>query len=290
MLTKFAANSVTKPGSSPVFTNPRDLGLNYKDVTFKASDGVTLSGWLLKGRTNKVIILSHFGIYSSRSGYTRQGKGMIGRYHKDISFLEMAKHLVDNGYNVLMYDFRNHGNSAKGTCEWITGGVEEQKDVIAAVKFISTHKEYQDSPIGLLSLCMGANATTLGFGSKNGLQNYKNIKAFTAVQPTTNSGFLKAFGFSEKRIKKANELNLKRGGKDLEASCLPNVKKITVPTMVVQGKGDPWADLDWVKSYYEKVPTEKEMFWIEGANKRLDAYDWFNHTPERMLDFFRKYL
>ena len=49
MITKYVADLMIKPGKSPVFNNPKDFGLEYEDVTFKASDGVTLSGWLVKG-------------------------------------------------------------------------------------------------------------------------------------------------------------------------------------------------------------------------------------------------
>jgi hypothetical protein len=68
MITKYVADLMTKPGLAPVFGNPQDLGLEYEDVTFPASDGVTLSGWLVKGGTDKLIIQSHFGIQCSRSG------------------------------------------------------------------------------------------------------------------------------------------------------------------------------------------------------------------------------
>jgi hypothetical protein len=52
--TKLVADSVTKPGKSPVFGNPKDFGLEYEDVKFKASDGVPLSGWLIKGKYGKL--------------------------------------------------------------------------------------------------------------------------------------------------------------------------------------------------------------------------------------------
>lgn len=290
MITKFVADSVTKSGKSPVFGNPREFELEYEDVTFKAGDGVVLSGWLVKGRPDKVVVFTHFGIQSSRSGYTPKGKGLIGRYDKKIEYLNTVKHLVNAGYSVLMYDLRNHGHSGKGTCEWITGGVEEYKDVLAAVEFITTHKEYQNGNIGLLSYCMGAVSTTYAYGIENGLQEYRNVKALIANQPIVTSDFIKGFGFSGRRIRKANELVLKRGGKDLYASCLPYVKNITVPTLLVQAEGDPWANLDWIKLYYDELSAEKEMFWIKGTKKRLDSYDWFSHSPERMLDFFEKYL
>ncbi|MBN1214680.1 MAG: dienelactone hydrolase family protein [Candidatus Lokiarchaeota archaeon] len=290
MLEKFIANSVAKPGHSPVFSNPKDFGFEYEDVTFKASDGITLSGWLIKGKKEKVIIFTHFGMQSSRSGYTPKGKGVTKPYKKEINYLNTMRHLIKEGYTVLMYDLRNHGNSEKGIIEWIAGGVEEYKDVLAAVNFISTHNDYKDSNIGLLSYCMGANSTTYAYGIENGLQEYKNIKALIANQPIVISDFIKGYGFSEKKVRGANEINLERGGVDFYASCLSNVKNITVPTLVVQAEGDPWANLDWVKEYYNELKVEKEMYWIKGTTKRLESYDWFSHSPKKMLEFFKKYL
>jgi len=295
MLTKilsstFAANSITKPGDSPVLKTPADFGLEYEDVSFQASDGVKLSGWLVKGSKDRVIIQSHFGAQASRSGYTPTGKGMIKAYGKEIEFLHTAKHLVGEGYSVLMYDFRNHGNSGQGTCEWITGGVEECKDVIAAVKFVSSHAEYADAQIGLLSFCMGANSTTYAFGMADGLHDCRNIRALIAVQPLTNADFLKAFGFSESKVAKANQINLDRGGKDLFSSCVRDVKSINVPTLLVQAKGDPWANFDLIQDYFDRLQVEKEMYWIEGTSERLASYDWFSHTPRPMVNFFNKHM
>ena len=36
MITKYFADLMIKPGKSPVFNNPRDVGLDYEDVTFTA--------------------------------------------------------------------------------------------------------------------------------------------------------------------------------------------------------------------------------------------------------------
>jgi alpha-beta hydrolase superfamily lysophospholipase len=290
MITKYLANMMTKPGKSPVFGNPKDYGLKYEDVTFKASDGVTLSGWLIKGSKEEIIIQSHFGVQSSRSGYTPREKGLIKGWPRDIEFLKIAKILVKEGYTVLMYDLRNHGNSGKGTCEWITGGVEECKDVIAAVDFIANHSDYENSKIGLLSICMGANSTTYAYGIKNGLQNYKNIKALIAIQPLGLAEFMKAMGIPDFFIKRANKYNLKREGVDLNETCLPQVKNITVPTMLVQNKNDPWTNFDGVREYYDSLTVEKEMLWIDGEKKRFDAYEYFINYPEKMLDFFNEHL
>ncbi len=61
MLGRMVANTMIKPHQSPVFDDPSNYGLDYEAVTFKASDGVSLSGWLIKGDKDGVVIQSHFG-------------------------------------------------------------------------------------------------------------------------------------------------------------------------------------------------------------------------------------
>lgn len=91
MLTRYLSDSMIKPGNAPVFNNPADFQLDYEAVAFEARDGVTLSGWLIKGGTDKVIIQSHFGVQSSKAGYTPQGKGMMKMWETDIAYLKHAQ-------------------------------------------------------------------------------------------------------------------------------------------------------------------------------------------------------
>ena len=53
-----------------------------------------------------------------------------------------------------MFDLRNHGQSQEGTNKWITWGLDERLDVFAVINFISNHKDYKNTKIGLLSICM----------------------------------------------------------------------------------------------------------------------------------------
>jgi pimeloyl-ACP methyl ester carboxylesterase len=281
-----------KPGKSPVFNNPRDFALDYEDVEFQASDGVTLRGWLIKGGTDKVIIQSHFGIQCSRAGYSPKGKGLIKGWKEDISFLRQAKFLNEQGYTVLMYDFRNHGESDLGTIPWISWGPEEGKDVIAAVDFITSRPEFKDAGIGLLSICMGAAASTYAFGmGDQGLGRYQNIKAMFAVQPIHYKEFMKALGVPGFLSRAASRKSLERLGFDLNTKTfIPDVKSITVPTLVMQNKNDPLTDPDFVQRYYDELQVEKDLLWLDLSKSRAAAYDNLGRAPERLGEFFGKYL
>lgn len=292
MFAEKISDMMIKPGSSPVFGDPSQLGLSYEDVKFRASDGVELSGWLIKGGTDKLIVQSHFGVQCSRSGFTPEGKGMIKLWKKDISFLRHAKSLVEAGYSVLMYDFRNHGQSAAGTCPWVSWGPEEHKDVIAAVEFVSSHSDYAQASIGLLSICMGAAATTYAYGKGDaGLLKYKNIKAMVAVQPLLYPDFVRGLGIPEFLSKGASKVNKARTGIDLDTmSFLPDVHNIAIPTLLIQNKNDPWANAERVQAYYDKLAGEKEMKWLELSKDRAAAYDWLGEHPDTLVDFFGQHL
>ena len=93
MLTKYLSDMMVKPHQSPVFDNPTNYALEYEDVSFKASDGVTIRGWLINGSSDKIIIQSHFGVQCSRSGYCIAGKGFLKPWKSDISFLRQANSL-----------------------------------------------------------------------------------------------------------------------------------------------------------------------------------------------------
>lgn len=291
MFGNMVSDMMIKPGASPVFGTPADVGLEHEDVTFEASDGVKLSGWLVRGGTDKVVVQSHFGVQCSRAGFTPKGKGMVKLWPEDISFLAHAKHLVEQGWSVLMYDFRNHGESAAGTTPWVTWGPEEAKDVIAAVEFVNAHADYQGCQIGLLSICMGAASSTYAFGAADGLASRENIAAMVAIQPLLYPDFVKGLGIPGFLDRSADKANLKRTGIDLkETSFMPNVKDINVPTLVVQNKNDPWANLDAVQRYHDELRVEKELRWLELEKGRAAAYAHLETHPELVSDWLGKHI
>ncbi|WP_044204227.1 S9 family peptidase [Flammeovirga sp. OC4] len=289
MLTKLLSNSIVKGRVSPVFDLPSDYGLPYEEVSFNAKDGVKLSGWLIKGDTDKVIIQSHYGVQSSRSGYTPEGKGMMKMWKENISFLKHAKYLHDKGYTILMYDFRNHGDSEEGTTPWVTWGPEERKDVIAAVEFISHHPNYTKAQIGLLSICMGAASSTYAFG--DGLDKYDNIKAMIAIQPLRYTDFIKALGLDNFVGKGVTKLNNKRTGIAMEeVSFMPHVGAITIPTLLIQNKNDEYLNKKSINEYFDALKVEKKMIWLDLEKKRAAGYDYLTKHPEELLFWFDHYI
>ncbi|MCG8700097.1 MAG: hypothetical protein MI922_18720 [Bacteroidales bacterium] len=298
MFGKAISDLMVKPGKSPVFETPDKYGLIYDDVTFKAKDGVTLSGWLIKASSNNkqgtndnVIIQSHFGVQCSRCGYTQEGKGMMKNalWTSDIHFLNQAKYLVEAGYSILMYDLRNHGDSSKGKIPWVTWGLEERLDVVAAVNYISNHPEYSNALIGLLSICMGSSSSVFAYGLENEFRNNPKVKAMVAIQPLTYDYFVKAMGLPSFLINSGNKYNKGKRGVDLTGdSFLPYAKNISVPTLIIQNQNDPMTNLDMVKEFYNDIKTEKKLLMLDLEKKRGAAYDWIGKNQDEVLAWFDK--
>lgn len=291
MFGKAISNLMIKPGQSPVFETPDKYGLNYEDVTFKTSDGVQLSAWLINGGKDKVIIQSHFGVQCSRCGFTQEGKGMMKNalWTSDIHFLKHVKFLAEKGYSILMYDMRNHGESEQNG--WVSWGVEERKDSVAAINFISQKEEYKNADIGLLAICMGQASNVFAFGMEEEMKNFKQLKTMIAVQPLTYDYFVKAMGLPKFLINAGNKYNKQKRNIDLTGdSFLPYVKDISVSTLVIQNSNDPMTNMDMVKQYYNDLTVEKEMMWLDLEKKRGEAYAWLSENPDKIENWFNKHM
>ena len=289
---KTIGNTVLYPAEQPIPKTPKDYGIPYKNVKFTAYDGVQLAGWLLNENGEKVIIMSHFGYRANRYGYQVKYQPMLTRpYKHDIEFVKVAKRLTDAGYAVLMYDLRNHGESGKSKLGVGTGGVDEGNDVLGAVRFIAHNESStQGKPIGLLSYCMGANATFYAQSMDPELFSDSNVKALVAIQPLTNGEFMRSYGIKGRIFKHVEAHYKKHTGISLDHPILDCVAKVVIPTLLVQSRKDPWTNFGFINDVFSALPVEKEMKWLEEPTHRFDGYNWFGDHPEDMLPWFYTHL
>ena len=139
---------------------------------------------------------------------------------------------------------------------------------------------------------MGAAASTYAYRmGDEGLRKCPNIKAMIAIQPLHYTKFVKAFGMPGFLDKAGSKKSLERLDFDLNTKTfVPDVKHITVPTLVMQSKNDPWTDLDFVQTYHDELQVDKEMLWLDLSEDRAAAYDCLGTNPDTLADFFERYL
>jgi len=296
LISYVAAYGVVHLDRQPVPKTPAAYGLDFEMVELKPVDGIKLKGWFIPGKLPKIVVMTHVGGLT-KYGSTVKFKSLFKLYNQEIEFLKVAQHLHRAGYNVLTFDFRNHGESDKSPNGGKTGvGLEEYKDVVAALDFIHGRADLRPMAVGFVSFCMGANSTIIGMSKKP--EQFTNVKCLVAVQPISMSVFVTTFTRRKftplgaalflPMIKKFTEWQ--SGFPFTATSPRDYVKNIKVPTLYVQTKNDPWTDLRDIKSFYENTPTTKEFFWIENTQHRFEGYSYFQDHPGKMLDWLKKWL
>lgn len=123
----------------PVFSS--NIVPEYRNISFKdIKDEITLKGWFFEVRgSNKTVILAH--------GY-RQNRLQYGE-----NTFPLIKSLLNQGYNVLTFDFRNCGESEG---KLTTVGIYEKNDLLGAIKYAKT---LGSKKIVLLGFSMGASVS-----------------------------------------------------------------------------------------------------------------------------------
>jgi pimeloyl-ACP methyl ester carboxylesterase len=280
----------------PVPKNPKDYGLDFENIEFKASDGVSIKGWLIPGSLPKLIVMTHVGGLT-KYGSTASYRSFSKLYNKEIEFVETAKHLHNKGYWVLMFDFRNHGESGRSPNSGKAGvGLEEYKDVVAAMNFIKSRDELNGFKIGFVSFCMGANSTIIAMSKEP--DAFKEVKCLMAVQPISMEVFVrrytkilfKSLGFKIIFPMVKRFVNLRSAHLLEKMSPYEYVKDLKVPVLYVQARNDPWTELSDIQSFYENTPGPKEFYWIENTKHRFESYSYFQKNPEKMLEWLESRL
>ena len=117
------------------------MQLELEQVEFPAVDGVRLSGWHVPGDPGRSPIVLCHDLGRSRA-----------------SLFGLAFDLSRSGFPLLLFDFRGHGSSAG---DHSTLGIEEKRDILGAVDFLSSRSEYHGRSVGVYGVGMGAHAAAL---------------------------------------------------------------------------------------------------------------------------------
>ena len=141
----YMVHRLSHPPRTQLYSTPRDFQLimqkpMWYEEKWKNMDGTQAVGWLLlRDKPAPAIVLSHsYG--SNRS-----------------ELLTLGFELWKNGYNVLLYDLRGHGESP---VKWSGLGTYERDDLLSAIKFLKERKNEKgeailDGRVGLYGVNLG---------------------------------------------------------------------------------------------------------------------------------------
>ncbi|HWP97625.1 MAG TPA: alpha/beta fold hydrolase [Syntrophomonadaceae bacterium] len=146
--------NLTHPVHVALDADPSSVGLAFENVVFPSRlDGLHMKGWLIPAAgSDKTVIFAH--------GYRKN------RLNSNIPILAIAQYLNGKGYNILMFDFRNSGES-EGNLTSV--GQYEVRDLLGAVDFIKARPQISQEVI-LYGFSMGA-ATAILAGAREPVVN-----------------------------------------------------------------------------------------------------------------------
>ena len=279
------AQMTLNPKRQPVVASPADYGLAFDEVEFDSLDGLRLKGWFLPGDARKALLFTH-PMFCNRHEFLVRNKSPLMATNTDIDLLLSIQALNNAGYSVLTFDFRNHGESDHG----LTGvGLNEYQDVLGALRYLEGRPDLEGADLGLVSFCMGANATIIAMGRDPGA--FSKARCLVAVQPISMDVFVRSYlrstytALGTILLPLTNRIRQWLGGYSFEAmSPRDYVNNIAIPTLYVQGRVDPWTELKDIEGFYEATLAPKEFWWLD-TDCRPAAYQYVGEHPQRMIEF-----
>lgn len=154
VLLSFVTLQVYRAGSPPrrdrAVQDLQSLLVRVEDVDFSAVDELRLRGWLMRGREDRPPVIFCHDLGGSKA-----------------SLIHLAQAVNLQGFTVLLFDFRGHGQSEGGHS---TLGLNEKRDILGAVDYLSSPKRFGPVRIGIYGVGMGAHAAVLAAGDRSELR------------------------------------------------------------------------------------------------------------------------
>ena len=293
----FFARYLINPPRQSLWATPADLGMNFEAVQFPAQDGVRLAGWFVPGKRlegqrvsgeGATLVMVH-GWPWNRLGDA--GEDILAKLHggRAVDLLRLAYALHQDGYNLLMFDLRNHGESAAAGP--VLFGKQEARDLLGALDYLRMRPDVDNGRIGAIGFSMGGNTVLYS------LAETQDIRAAVAVQPTSPAVFAKGFARDLMGPLGAFVVPLVdwvyklvggvRLGEIRPSSALAQAGD--TPVLFVQGDGDHWGSVADVAQIAAAAPNPVGPLVVR-SNHRFGGYRYVIDNPKLVTAFFEQYL
>ncbi|AYK05599.1 alpha/beta hydrolase [Brevibacillus laterosporus] len=173
VISMYVGHKLLHPRRKPINVHPEDYGLPaYDCITFPSRDQLQMKGWYFSAAKHREALLNQIdkgtaeakqennSVQPLRNATIIVAHGYSqNRLEQHLPALTLAKSFIEAGYDTLLFDFRNAGES-EGNLTTI--GLEEQKDLLGAIDFATNYAP--DHSIGLIGFSMGAATALLVAG------------------------------------------------------------------------------------------------------------------------------
>ncbi len=254
---------------------PKNHNLEYENVIFRSIDGFVLKGWFLNGDEAKATcILCH---------------GYSGRKDTDIIYAEF---LVKNGFNVLMFDFRGHGESSG---DYTSLGFYEIQDLLGAINYLKSRKDIKSDKIFTWGFSMGAAVSILTAARTPDIKLVVADSSFATLKDSIKLT-LRTYGIPKILIPPIATLIYRSLGWHLkfninEGEPIKHIKEISPrPILIIHGENDTMTPISNAHRLFNSAGEPKELWTVKGI-EHTQIYTFHREEYEkRMLNFINKWL
>ena len=258
---------LTAPAPTAVSTLSADFPV--ESVEIPAQQGVSVHGWLARGKPGGGVLLLVHSMRSNR-----------------MEMLSRARFLKDQGYSVLFIDLQAHGETAG---DHITFGLREAENVEASVAFL--RKIFPSERIGAIGASLGAAAIVLA---------QRNLKLDAVILESLHPTIEEAVD---------NRLKLHFGDHgsillplmlwqlsfylnvSLDAlSPITRINNLSAPVLFISGTHDVHTTQPETERLYAAARFPKELWIVPGA-RHFNMHSYAGREYEqRVSDFLSYYL
>jgi len=294
VLSAYMARMIISPPRQRLWATPDDLGMPFEDVQFPARDGLRLSGWFIpaksdNGQQPKATLLLVHGWPWNRLGTAAENILTNLPGSAPVQLIHLALALHRRGYQLLMFDLRNHGQSA--TSAPVTFGWREAEDLLGAVDYAAARSDVNSQQIGVIGFSMGANATLFA------LPRTDLVRAAIVIQPTSPAVFSSRYGsfligpLSKLVMPVVEFIYRLSGGLNFSAMepIFASGGSGDTPLLFVQGKGDNWGSADNVAAMVAASPSAVDPIFVD-TEGRFGGYQYIIDNPDAADAFFSGYM
>ncbi|MGD8192089.1 alpha/beta hydrolase [Brevibacillus ginsengisoli] len=271
------------PPRKPIDMLPENYGISsYKEIDFDSrEEGISLCGWYMSASDNgypskqSTIIFAH--------GYTQN------RLEPHLPALSLADQLLRAGYDILLFDFRNAGESGGHRT---TIGYYEQRDLMGAVDYVTQHAP--GHLIGLIGFSMGAATSLLVAGQDQRVKVVVADSSFSCLysylqEKMTDWTNLPRFPFNSIIL---TILPLLSGANPRKVKPLEAIQLITPrPVLLIHGTGDETIPHHHSQRLHQAAMNPKTELWTIPGTGHVRSYA---ANPEqyttRLLEFLNRNL
>ncbi len=263
-----AANHVTRRRVPDEPASPADHGLAFEEVAFASRDGLTLRGWFIPAQPARgTVVFCH---------------GHAGSMDPDVKY---APRFHDRGYNVLMFDFRAHGNSEG---QHVSMGYFERLDLLGAMDYLQ--KRGIES-VGVMGFSMGGAVAMSAAPQSQAIRAVVSDGGFARLVPAIAAGIRERGlpGWLAPLV--VRFAGWRVGARLPEADPIEHVRAIAPRALLlIHGGADPYVSTADVQALYEAAGQPKELWIVPEAGHRQVERHRREEYWQRVLGFFDRWL